>query len=257
MVETETINLGAEEYNDFLRCLMNLKEVCNDVNIQGGIIRQRSNDKSSIFVIDLNSLVGNSTFSITDLKKKLDLLKAFSGQDVEITIAAGDPDHPGYFTFADEVTSVKFLSPALTFVDNKYMTEEELESMFTINDEDLILDCDLSSLITDRVRIFTASFNTLAIQVLFDGDKATISASTPARDQFAKFIENIEANVVMEKCSANISTVPFGIEHDTDVEFKMFKDPEQPVTLNKFATNLGDIEFTVYTRSSIVNDDEE
>lgn len=256
MSET-TLNLNSEEYNDFLRCLTNLKEICNDVNMQNGVIRQRSNDKSSIFVIDLNSLVGDATFSIADLKKKLDLLKTFAGQDVEISITEGDENTAGFFTFSDEYSSLKFLSPSLTFVDNKYMTDDELQSIFTLNDEDLILDCDLTNIITDRIRVITTSFNTLAIQVNFDGDKASISASTPARDQFAKFVQDIEANVEMEKCSANISTIPFGIEHDTDVEFKMYKDPEQPVTLNKFATNLGDIEFVVYTRSSIVGGEDE
>ena len=50
---TTTLNLDAEKYNIFLRCLTNLKEECNDIDIRGGMIRERSNDKTSIFQFDL------------------------------------------------------------------------------------------------------------------------------------------------------------------------------------------------------------
>ena len=86
---SQTIVLETEEYNDFLRCLINLREICNDVDIRGGYIRQRSNDLTSIFEMDLTSLIGDSQIPITNLKKKLDLLKTFSGQSVTIEIEEG------------------------------------------------------------------------------------------------------------------------------------------------------------------------
>jgi hypothetical protein len=36
----------------------------------------------------------------------------------------------------------------------------------------------------------------------------------------------------------------------------MFKDPNQDISLNQFSTNLGDINFKIFTRSSIVKDEE-
>ena len=38
------INLNAEGYVNFMRCLTNFKDVCNDVDIKNGFIRQRSNN---------------------------------------------------------------------------------------------------------------------------------------------------------------------------------------------------------------------
>jgi hypothetical protein len=249
---TTTLNLNAAEYNDFLRCLTNLKEVCNDVDIRDGMIRQRSNDKTSVFEIDMTPVLPGVTMAISDIKRKLDLLKTFAGQDVILEIVDGEP---GYFTFADNFSSLKFISPSLQYIDNKYMESEELERIFIMNDDDLILDHDLTNMITERIRVITASFNTDAIQVSFHGETASIKAVTQAKDQFAKFADGISTNVVIEDCSALLSTIPFGIDHDSEVKFKMFKDPNQDVSLNSFSTNLGDINMMIYTRSSIVQDE--
>ena len=135
------------------------------------------------------------------------------------------------------------------------MTAEELESIFNMNDDDLILEYDLTSMITERVRIITQNFSTDAIQVSFEGETASVKAATQAKDQFAVFVKDVQTNVILEDCSALLSTVPFGIDHDTDVEFKMFKDPNQDISLNKFETTLGDITMKVLTRSAIVKDE--
>jgi hypothetical protein len=248
-----TQQLSAEEFNDFLRCLTNLKEVCNDIDVRDGFLRQRSNDKTSVFEVDMTPILPGITMAISDIKRKLDLLKTFAGQDVTLEIVDGSP---GHFIFSDTFSSLKFISPSLQYIDNKYMSEEELERIFVMNDDDLILEYDLSSMITERIRIITQSFNTDAIQIIFNGEEASIRAATQAKDQFAKFVDNITTNMILNECSALLSTIPFGIDHDTDVEFKMFKDPNQDISLNKFETNLGDINVKILTRSAIVNDEE-
>lgn len=248
-----TLTMNAEDYNDFLRCLINLKEVCNDIDIKEGFIRQRSNDKTSIFQIDMTEILRDASFTISDIKKKLDLLKMFAGQEVQLEI---NDEDSGYFVFSDQYSTLKFMSPAYQFVDNKYMSNDELDAIFNINEEDLILEYELPRTITERIRIITASFNVNSIQVEFDGENATIKAGTQAKDQFAKFAENITTNVVFERCSANLGVIPFGIDHDEEVKFKMFKQPDQAICLNTFKTLIGDCEMMIYTRSSLINDEE-
>ena len=195
------ISLEAEHYNDFLRCLTNLKEVCNDVDIRGGIIRQRTNGNTSIFEIDITSLVDDISIAITDIKQKLELLKAFQGQDVNIDIEDG----PGaYFVFSDQFSSIRIVSPTPEFVDNKFMSEEELESIFNASEDDLILEHDIPQLITDRVSTITQNFNVESIKVLFEGGTASILAATQAKDQIAKFVSGIETNVEIENHASNL-----------------------------------------------------
>lgn len=251
-----TISLGAEQYNDFIRCLTNLKDVCNDVDIRNGFIRQRTNGNISIFEIDITSMVGDVSVAIIDLKQKLDLLKTFQGQDVELVVIDSTPGDPGSFTFQDQYSSLKIVLPTPEFVDNKFMSEEELRSIFNSSEEDLIFEYDIPQLITDRVSVITTNFNVKSIRVDFNADKAEISAATQSKDQVAKFISDLETNMEMEPSSAYISVIPFSIDHDTDIEFKMYKDPNQDVTLNNFSTQLGEIDINIFTRASIIKDED-
>jgi len=255
------VTLNSEKYNDLLRCFIALKEVCNDVDIRQGIIRQRSNDKTSIFEVDITPLLNGDggdvdisvlNIAISDIKSKLDLLKTFSGQEINLEIMSGENS---YFVLSDQYSSIKFVSPALQFMDNQYMSEEQLNVIFKLEDDDLILEHEISNMITDRIKVITASFNTDVIQVNFRGEEAIVTAATQAKDQFAKIITGITTNIVIDKCSANLSNIPFTIDHDTEVDFKMYKDPNQDVALNRFVTTIGDVNLTVFTRSSIVSDE--
>ncbi len=251
-----TIALEAEQYNDFIRCLTNLKDVCNDVDIRNGFIRQRTNGNVSIFEIDISSIVQDASFAIIDLKQKLDLLKTFQGQDVTIEIEESVPGTVGSFTFSDQFSTLRIVLPTPEFVDNKFMSEEELRSIFNSSDEDLIFEYDIPQMITERVSVITTSFNVKSIKVDFDGETAKISSTTQSKDQLATFASGLETNMVMEKSSAYISVIPFSIEHDNDIEFKMYKDPNQDVTLNNFSTELGDIDINIFTRASIIRDED-
>lgn len=245
------LSLNSEQFNDFIRCLSNLKEVCNDVDIRGGIVRQRSNDNTSIFELDLNSIITDVDIALSNLKQKIDLLKTFQGQDVVIDIT------DDYFTFADQYSLLKIMTPTMEFIDNKFMTKEDLNGVFKLEEEDLILEIDLVSVITERINLITQNFNVMAIQVDFAGEFASLKTATESRDQRIKFIDNIETNMILENCSSTLSVIPFGVEHDTDVEFKMYKDPNQDVALNRFSTTLGDIDISIYSRSSIIGNDDD
>lgn len=236
--------------------MTNLKDVCNDVDIRNGIIRQRTNGNISIFEIDISSIVGDLSFAVIDLKQKLDILKSFQGQDVSIEVVESTPGDPGSFTFADQFSSLKIILPTPEFVDNKFMTQEELRSIFNSSEEDLIFEYDIPQLISDRVSTITATFNIKSIRVNFEGEAARIMASTQSKDQVATFISGLETNMIIENSSAYISVIPFAIDHDTDIEFKMYKDPNQDVSLNNFATQLGDIDINIFTRASIIGNDE-
>jgi len=244
------VNLNAEKYGNFLKCITNLREICNDVDIRNGVIRQRSNDKSTVFQMDLTSILTEVNMPISDLKKKLELLKTFTGQ--EVTISFDDNS----FSFADQFSIVKFKNPTLDYMDNKFITMQELETVFIMDDNELLIDGQLSSMITERIMIFTQTFNTQAIQIIFTGESAKLTAVTQARDQHAVILEGIVTNAILENCSSNLSTVPFSIEHDTDIDYKIFKHPTQDVLMNRFATTLQDIDVIIYGRASIIKDED-
>jgi hypothetical protein len=245
-----SLNLNAEKYGNFLRCITNLREVCNDVDLRGGMIRQRSNDKSTVFQMDLIPLLGDVDMAISDLKKKLELLKTFAGQ--EVTISFKDDR----FSFSDQYSTIEFMNPTLDYMDNKFITMEELETVFVMDDDELLIDTQLGSIITERIKVITQTFNTQAIQIIFDGETAKLTAVTQARDQHAKIVSGIVTNAILEGCSSNLSTVPFSIEHDEDIKFKIFKHPTQDVLMNKFDTVLSEINVVIYGRAAMIKDED-
>ena len=254
-----TIEMDAEQYNEFLRCLINLREICNDIDIRDGIIRQRSNDLTAIFELNMSPLLNDVNLPISNLKKKLDLLKTFSGQNVEIEIFEGESESESHFKISDSQSSIHFLFPSLEFLDNKYLTEEELNNIFNLEEDDLFFHTDLSSVITERINIITTNFNTQAIKVEFESDTASITSATPSKDQVAKFKEGISTTIDFNgKYFSNLSTIPFSIEHDEDLIFKMYKDPSQNISLNNIKTQLGSVEISIFSRSTIIEviDDE-
>jgi len=248
-----TIELNQEEFGNLIRCFNNLKEICNDVDIRGGLIRQRSNDRSCIFEFDMQTILQDISMPISDIKKKLDLLKSFMGQEkVLIDIHTEKDEADCYFKISDDYSTIKFMFPAMQFIDNSFMTEEEVANVLTIDEDNLLLEAQMTNLITDRIRIITDNFNSNAIQVLLNEDTATIQTQTQSKDQYATFMKDIPTNISLEPSSVNLVTILFKMEHDTNVLFKMYKDADRPVTVNRLETDIGEIGVRVYSRSSIV-----
>jgi hypothetical protein len=251
-----TIVLDSEQYETFLNLLTSMKDICNDIDIQEGIIRQRSNDKNALFELDFSTILPSMSFVLIDLKKKLDLLKIFVGQD-NITIKSykDEPDIQNYFEFSDNYTRITFKEPSSDFIDNKFVTEQESSTTFAHNEADLLLQTNLSMLITNRVKIITTSFNTPAIQIFFDGEEASLRARTQSKDQTANILTNIQTNIMLEKCFVNITAIPFTIEHDSDMEMSMYQEPNN-ISMNILKTSCGTVDIVIYTKSVIISEDE-
>jgi len=252
----QTIRLTNEEFSNFLKCLSNLKEVCNDADIQQGILRQRTNNHTSIFEIDMRPLLSDASISLTNLKQKIELLKPFQIQDVEITIEEGDDETSGYYEFKDQYSSIKFDMPTYDFMDNRFMSEDELRNIFSESEDDLLLEHDFESVINERIKIVSQCFNIQTVMVDFGGEYASISARTPSKDQSAEFAENVVLNTQIDGHVTHITNVAFTIEQDGDISFQMFKDPDADVSLNKFSSKLGDMELNIYSRSQIIESHE-
>lgn len=243
------VNLDSEQFVEFLRCLSLLRDICNDADIREGVVRQRTNDNSSIFEVDMRSLIQNVDLPISNLKQKLDLLKIFSEQE-EVAISVEE----GSFSISDQYSVLRFVSPKLDFMDNKFMNEEELNSIITLNEEDLVLGCEILKVISDRMRIITQSFNVNTVKVNFNEETASITTETQARDQQARILSDIVSNRVM-KSTSNLVAIPFVIDHDGDMELKMYNVKEN-VLVNMFSAKISDVNITVFSRSLLAEVEE-
>ncbi len=244
-----SVSLNGDNFNEFLRIISLLKEPCSDIDIRNGIIRQRSNENSCIFEIDLTSLLTDISVPIIDIKQKLDLLKIFADQEVNITV------DDSACVFADQYSSLSFKTPNLEFVDNKFMTEEELNAAFSLDDDSLILATEIPTTISERISVIKQGFNITTIKVDINGEQANITARTQAKDQQAQLMDEIVTEMSLN-CETDLLIVPFVIDHDGDMEFKMYR-VQDDVSVNKFDTSIGDMSVIVYSRSSIIQNEEE
>jgi len=243
-----TVSLSAERFEEFLRCLSLLKDECNDMDVRQGIARQRTNDNTVAFELDLSPIITNIDLPLVNIKQKIDLLKSFSGHEVEITV------NETSYTFKDQYSSIRFDSPNLEFIDNKFISDEEINRIVVLNDEDLILSCDITKVISDRMKIITTGFNVNSVQVIFEGQTASICARTQSKDQYAKFISDIIAERDLN-LSSYLRTTPFVIDHDGDIRFLMYNTQES-TCMSKFSTSISDVNVTIYARSNLVSSEE-
>jgi hypothetical protein len=242
------IKLEAKDFLNFLRCLSVLKDICNDVDIRGGVLRQRSNNKSVISEMDLTPLISDCDICIDNLKSKLTLLKGLSNQQVQITITDDD------IYFSGQRSTFKFGKPNPSFLDNKFMPNEEFANIFILKEKDLVLEYAVKKDICNLMKVTAGQFNIGNFQISFDGDAASITASTVSKDE--RF--EIEYGIPIKKPFkgfSNIVTTPFLLDHDRDMLFKMY-NVEGSICVNKFTTTIGKIAADVYCRSQLMEEEE-
>jgi hypothetical protein len=238
------VNLDVQKFNDFLRCLSILRDICNDVEIRGGFIRQRSNDKANIFEVDLTPVILESDIIISNLKQKLDLLKCFTGQEVKIVIDNLD------VSFSDKYSEIKFVNPRLDFLDNRFMPQAEFDSIFTLREEDILADVVIEKFISERMKVIAQVFNIVSFQMFFEGEFASIKASTTSKDQKATIVSKIPVNQDLE-CFSNLVTTPFIIDSDGNIALKIYHI-QDTLCINKFSASIGQSNITIHTRSQFI-----
>jgi len=229
-----------------------LKDTCIDADIKNGMIRQRSSDKTSIFEIDLTSLITEVDLPLSNLKQKLELFKIFNDSSVQLDVEEEN------FSFKDDQSILSFKTPTTEYFPSEYINEEELNNIFTLTEENLIIEKELSKTITDRIKIVTQVFNTPTVQVRFYGNEASILARAQSKDQEAKFCDGLPTNnIEIDNQITNIVTIPFLIDHDNNIVLKMYSSDQPGVIFTKFSTSLGDADINIYTRSAMIEEGED
>jgi len=245
----KNIMFDSNEFTEFCRSLTILKDICNDVDMVDGVVRQRSNDKSCIFEIDMTNLINEGRLPIIQLKQKLDLLKIFYNQNVTVSISDTS------YTFSDEYSSITCLMPDMDYIDNSFMTEEELGSVFVLTDEDLILETTISSNVSERIKTISSSFNTSTLEIDFNGSTAEVVCSTQAGDQKASIIKDIITNRKIDDSTTNLVSIPFITDHDGDMTLRMYNIKDN-VLVNKFSSSIGGVNFNIYSRSMLSTEED-
>lgn len=238
----QQVNLNSEQYGSLIRTLSVLKDPCNDVVIQNGFIRQRTNDSAAVFEIDLTSLLSTASFIISNIKEKIDILKMFVEHEVEIKVDDTS------FTFADPDSSLKISHPDKKYLDNKFMEETELNTLISVNEDSVLAEHSISPMISERMKIIATGFHVNSFQMIFDGETASIKSRTMSKEQLANLLSNI---LLSEKITgySNLVIIPYICDHDGDILCKIYKLNDRFIC--RYSMFVGTIPVTIYTRGEI------
>jgi hypothetical protein len=239
----QEVQLNVKDFSNFTRCLSLLIDLCIDVDIRGGILRQRSNNKWYIFEMDLRPLISYCDIPIENLKQQLPVLKGLLNQRGQITITVTD-DHI-YFS---AVSTFSFEKPPLHYLDNKFMASEELG--FVLKEDDLVLDHVIRSKISRMMKITADQFNIVGFQIVFDDEIASITATTLTKNYHCE----IQSGIPLKKPLEGFLNLPrelFLIDRDGDILFKLYSISEGKL-IAKFTAVIGKVAVDVYCRSQLV-----
>lgn len=245
-----TVELNSNQFKEFMRSMYIMKEMCNDIDLRNGQIRQRSNARDCIFELDLRSIIDLS-FSITSIKKKLDLFDCFKDG---VTIETNGVGDAGTHSVSDNISKLIFRNIPQNYLDNTYMSTDELFAALPAPDEEnMVLNIDITPTVSTRIKKICRVFDVNAVTMNISSNKAKLSAITRGENERAVFFDNVDLISPMEECDINISMSPFIIDHDDNINLRIYKYESNGnlFTMNCFITKIGSIGITLYTRSNI------
>ena len=244
------LSIESAKYQSFLRTISVLRDICNDIDLRKSMIRQRTNDNSSIFEIDVSSIFGQQDVNLplVSIKQKIELLKVFQGDNpVDFILKEHN------FQVKDMFSLLSFSHADLDFIDNKFIAKEELNNLFSLSEENLVLSCTISQTIANRMKIISSAFNVNTFTISFSGEIAKITSMTQAKDQSAIFIDNIQCNQILGVGISSLIVTPFVIDHDNELIFEMYA-LDRGLFINKFSTTIDTINIVIYSRSAFNSD---
>jgi hypothetical protein len=243
------VTVHPKDFSNFLRSLALLTDICNDVQIQAGVLRQKSNYPANIFEMDLSPLIANADITISNFKQKLPMLKQLSQQG-EVKIVTTDDN----LCFLGKRSTLKFDNPRIDYLDNKFMPDEEFRNLFTLSDEILIVQYAFEKDTCQLMKVTSKQLNIVSFQMLFQGNTAEISATTTSKDQYSRIESGIPVKKPLQGYS-NLVTTPFLIDHDDEILLRMYNIHDD-IFINKFLMMVGKVHVNVYCRSQLLEEDQ-
>jgi len=165
-----TVDLEKEKFNAFLSILKLLKSSCKDLTIKEGKISQLNDKKSLIFVIDLTSILGNESFMISGIEKRLEILEPFGNQNVDVFLDLA----PDGYTFRDSISQIHMVAPIQQYIhdNNEFLEPEQVDSKLSPDISRRIFTMTFGKILLQRLFQYAKSLAANVVRIQFNGDTA-------------------------------------------------------------------------------------
>jgi len=246
---SETINISREQITKLSGAISILETSCTDCDIIGGKIRQKTNDRHSIFEIDLTEILGENDLSLSMIKQKINLIKALelddnvTVEDENIILENNENEH----IFIDAMSKVVFRKPVRKFLDNTFMPDEKFDQAINYSEDNLVFSTTVSTYISKRIKNFADALNNETIECDLDGYEGSLKIETVNKENYVIVLSGIALNSEMPKRNFKMIYLPFALDINSDVEFSAYKVRDE-VLLCKFEQKFYGVPINIYTQ---------
>ena len=242
------VTLNEKQWKSLCKTLQGISKQCNDAVINDGVIRQRSNDSSAIVEVDMTSMLGSSTFSIANIKEELKRLKGLTGQ---VTIEADQ----NKVVFFDDVSSYNMPAPDKNYLDNKFMTKQDLDSLLPnyCQRTTPLIKHTIEKKNLKRIKNAASTFRANSYKVVFDNHSASIIVEGYGGSKgFKPSVDIFKDIPLSEPTTGNTRLVvsPYdSFDYDGDVGWEVYRGEKG--FLSKNYGSIGDVTVSTYTRGEL------
>lgn len=248
------IAISRDEFSKLLTLLKVIENYCNDCDVQNGQLRCRTNDRQAVISMDLSSILETNPLQFSLIKNKILLLKAFElddniqVEDKNIIIECNESN----YRIQDPFSKIDFRKPAIKFMDNKYISDSEFESMIRCDEEKLMLSHDINNYLKHRISNITQGFQSDIIKCRIVENSGSMTAETRNHEDSAAFIKNITLNREVPDREFRMISMPFILDIASDMKLNVY-EVSNDIYMCKFDQVYYGVPICVYTQVKVTN----
>jgi hypothetical protein len=247
--------LSAKDFRDFKLFLNIIKSNFNDFSLVGGAFRAYSYNRTCIVETGFGFLK-DMHFDIINIKSFVRLVSKFDKKN-PITVRTVETGDQTGIKIADYLVDLQRLHPTHPFIDNKFVSDKDMEETVLKNMDPnrLIVNDAISKKYVCRIK--RVSQKLAADHICFKHDKNNLSKAFLAMSGKAK--DSPEFEYILQKPLLipmkknhyfNLDILPMSFNKD-DMYLKCYLTKEQTITA-MYSTKVNDLFVNMYTQSELL-----
>ena len=248
-IQTKTV-LSKEQFKELYTFLNIIKPHFEDLCIVNGKFRARSNDNTCIVETKFSYFKGVD-FYIANIKMLVKMLYTLD-KKAAITIAIDDTN----VTFTDGCQSVQVMNANPEFIDNKFMTDEEMKKLLddNVDVEKLFIKETLPKSVVCNIHKISKDFNTEVIKVQHtqeDLNKGYFYISNRSRNlEYTIKLKEAFITPMKKGHSFNMTSLPF-IFNKADMTLNYYLNTDGYIVATLYNTTVDGLLVYVFARAAI------
>jgi len=230
---------------------------CSDLDIKGGLIRQKNDTGQMIIEMDMNDVIGDIDLSLVNLKQKVQILKTFDldgagdvkNTDMSLTLRATE------YQFGDSLSKVIFMKSVKSFLNNPHISDDEYKKLIKYTDDNKLMDVEIGDYMSRRIKNVCDSFESDMLRCDLNDGKANFSIATLNNMLRSDVLSEVDVNGEWKEQYFRVKALPFFMNWGSDMTMSVYRVRKDTV-LCKFDFGLmkAKIPVSVFCQAKIDKD---